>query len=271
LDLRLHKNKEMRNNALVVVAILAVQCLSIVLLAHGIFGSSGPVILPTDSTASREFSTNNKNDIGLQNSPNGNPQPAAFSRMVLVIVDALRSDMVFQRPEMEFMHALFNSSLALGFVARAHSPTVTMPRIKALVTGTIPRFVDLFRNLASDNSEYNQDSLVLRMKRANKTLVLHGDDTWLKLFPSSFHPSSDGTTSSFFTPDFVQVDFNVTRHLKEDLDPLGKHVQAKLWDVLFLHYLGLDHIGVPVVNNTAAYIYTLTKITSLRAITQAIS
>jgi predicted AlkP superfamily pyrophosphatase or phosphodiesterase len=34
----------------------------------------------------------------------------------------------------------------------------------------------------------------------------------------------------------MQVDLNVTRHLHKDL-------VEKDWDVLILHYLGLDHIG----------------------------
>jgi ethanolamine phosphate transferase 2 subunit G len=32
------------------------------------------------------------------------------------------------------------------------------------------------------------------------------------------------------------VDYNVTRHLDNELE-------RKDWDVLILHYLGLDHIG----------------------------
>lgn len=36
--------------------------------------------------------------------------------------------------------------------------------------------------------------------------------------------------------DFTEVDYNVTRHLDDELD-------RKDWDVLVLHYLGLDHIG----------------------------
>ena len=35
---------------------------------------------------------------------------------------------------------------------------------------------------------------------------------------------------------FSQVDHNVTRHIPSELSDSG-------WDVLILHYLGLDHIG----------------------------
>lgn len=63
---------------------------------------------------------------------------------------------------------------------------------------------------------------------------MYGDDTWIKLFPGVFS-RTDGT-SSFYVSDFTEVDNNVTRHL-------GKELGTGDWDVLILHYLGLDHIG----------------------------
>lgn len=36
---------------------------------------------------------------------------------------------------------------------------------------------------------------------------------------------------------FYQVDNNVTRHLANELKPTAN------WDIMILHYLGLDHIG----------------------------
>jgi hypothetical protein len=64
--------------------------------------------------------------------------PPRYDRVVVMMVDALRQDMVHERNEMEhvraqLMHA--GSKCALGFIAHAQSPTVTMPRIKALMTG----------------------------------------------------------------------------------------------------------------------------------------
>jgi ethanolaminephosphotransferase len=38
------------------------------------------------------------------------------------------------------------------------------------------------------------------------------------------------------TKDTVEVDNNVTRHLEHEMS-------SRDWDVLVLHYLGLDHIG----------------------------
>ncbi|KAI6242921.1 GPI ethanolamine phosphate transferase 2 [Aphelenchoides fujianensis] len=58
------------------------------------------------------------------------------------------------------------------------------------------------------------------------------------MFPEGiFMPRSEGT-SSFFVKDYTEVDTNITRHLPSELSN-GK----KDWDILLLHYLGLDHIG----------------------------
>lgn len=49
---------------------------------------------------------------------------------------------------------------------------------------------------------------------------------------------SEGT-SSFFVKDYTQVDTNVTRYLEREFSTNYSHS----WDILLLHYLGLDHIG----------------------------
>jgi ethanolamine phosphate transferase 2 subunit G len=80
-----------------------------------------------------------------------------------------------------------------------------------------------------------QDSWLAQMHRQGRQIHMFGDDTWIKLFPGLFHVSEG--TASFFVSDYTEVDNNVTRHLKDEL-------RAPVpWDVLILHYLGLDHIG----------------------------
>ena len=65
--------------------------------------------------------------------------------------------------------------------------------------------------------------------------MFYGDDTWLKMLDEKMFVRSEGT-NSLFVWDTVEVDNNVTRHLDKELDSLDE------WDVLILHYLGLDHI-----------------------------
>lgn len=79
-----------------------------------------------------------------------------------------------------------------------------MPRIKAITTGSIPTFLDVILNFAESDttsSLASQDTWLAQMKHKWKSmwhrkLVMYGDDTWLKLFPDTFHRSEG--TSSFF-------------------------------------------------------------------------
>uniref|UniRef100_A0A8C5K6Y3 Phosphatidylinositol glycan anchor biosynthesis, class G n=1 Tax=Jaculus jaculus TaxID=51337 RepID=A0A8C5K6Y3_JACJA len=161
--------------------------------------------------------------------------PPLFSKVVIVLIDALRDDFVFGSKGVKYMpyiSYLIEKGSSHGFVAEAKPPTVTMPRIKALMTGSLPGFVDVVRNLNSP--ALLEDNVIRQAKSAGKRMIFYGDETWVKLFPKHFI-EYDGTTS-FFVSDYTEVDNNVTRHLDEVL-------KRGDWDMLILHYLGLDHIG----------------------------
>ncbi|XP_008112781.2 GPI ethanolamine phosphate transferase 2 isoform X1 [Anolis carolinensis] len=162
------------------------------------------------------------------------PSPL-FKRTVIVLIDALRDDFVFGSKGEQFMPyttQLIEKGTSHSFVAEAKPPTVTMPRIKALTTGNIPGFIDVIMNLNSP--ALLEDNLIWQAKAAGKRIIFYGDDTWVRLFPKQF-AEYDGTTS-FFVSDYTEVDNNVTRHL-------DKVLKREDWDLLILHYLGLDHIG----------------------------
>ena len=88
----------------------------------------------------------------------------------------------------------------MPFTGHASPPTITMPRVKAITTGSVPSFLDVVLNFAeSDTSSTlaTQDSWLAQMKaKQGSRLVMYGDDTWLKLFPG-FFDRADGTTSFF--------------------------------------------------------------------------
>ena len=88
----------------------------------------------------------------------------------------------------------------MPFTAHATSPTVTMPRLKAITTGSIPSFLDVILNIDEGDETSNlasQDTWLAQMKaKGTGKLVMYGDDTWLKLFPDTFD-RVDGTTSFF--------------------------------------------------------------------------
>ncbi|ORZ04372.1 hypothetical protein BCR42DRAFT_497058 [Absidia repens] len=169
------------------------------------------------------------------NSPLIEPE---FDRLVFVVIDALRNDFIYQDTGFKFVNSLIEKGTAIPFTAKATAPTVTMPRIKALTTGTVPSFLDAILNIAeSDTSSSLQhhDNWVHQFKASgNRTIHFFGDDTWIRLFPGMF-TKTDGTTS-FYVSDTVEVDQNVTRHIHPAF-------RESDWDAIILHYLGLDHIG----------------------------
>jgi hypothetical protein len=143
--------------------------------------------------------------------------------VVWVVIDALRFDFVAALEEVG----------GVGYSCDAPSPTITLPRLFALVTGSEPSFSAALSNFGG-RAALSEDNLLRLWKQQHKRLVFYGDDTWLRLFPHTFERSEG--VSSFSVQDTVEVDHNVSRHLTAEL-------RQSDWDVLILHYLGLDHVG----------------------------
>ncbi|XP_051514503.1 GPI ethanolamine phosphate transferase 2 [Myxocyprinus asiaticus] len=216
-----------------VFALLCLICeiLSITLFLRGFF----PVPVKSSFSAKSKVTDFPAEPLTGDN-PNSTKAPVAlFRRVVIMLIDALREDFVFGSEGRSFMpytrHVVERGS-SHSFIAKARPPTVTMPRIKALTTGSIPGFIDVVMNLNSP--ALLEDNLIWQAKTAGKRIIFYGDDTWVRLFPKHFM-EHDGTTS-FFVSDYTEVDNNVTRHLDSTL-------KRDDWDILILHYLGLDHIG----------------------------
>ncbi|KAL0973667.1 hypothetical protein UPYG_G00208110 [Umbra pygmaea] len=211
---------------------LILEVLGIGLFLRGFF----PVPIKSSFTSKSQLSDlpTEPGFTGSSHNSSKLPEPL-FKRVVIVLIDALREDFVFGpngRNDMPYIRHLVERGSTHSFVAKARAPTVTMPRIKALTTGSIPGFIDVVMNLNSP--AILEDNLIWQAKTAGKKMVFYGDDTWIKLFPKHFM-EYDGTTS-FFVSDYTEVDNNVTRHLDSTL-------KRDDWDILILHYLGLDHIG----------------------------
>lgn len=210
---------------------LLVQVVGLALFLRGFF----PV--PVRSQARRSSASDvpaEPSAAGLSSNWTRPPHPL-FKKVVIFLIDGLRQDFIFGtkgKEHMSYITQLIQKGTTHSFIATATAPTVTMPRIKALMTGTIPGFIDIVMNLNSQ--ELQEDNLIWQAKQAGKRIIFYGDDTWIKLFPKHF-VEYDGTTS-FFVSDFTEVDKNVTRHLDDVL-------KRNDWDMLILHYLGLDHIG----------------------------
>jgi ethanolaminephosphotransferase len=162
-----------------------------------------------------------------------------FLRVIFMVIDAMRADLMFEKEGMKFTRSnIFESKN--GYIAHAHPPTVTLPRLRALMSGSMPVFLDILNNLipseADEKQTTNEDSLLHKFREANKTVTILGDETWMRLY-KSFGPKSftnSDVVTSFFVTDTVQVDLNVSRHLDSLPTDFG---------FLALHYLGLDHLG----------------------------
>ena len=173
--------------------------------------------------------------------------PKTFDKAVIVIIDALRYD--FTVPFSGEPHHFHNALTVLDETSRqtpekafllpfiADPPTTTLQRLKGLTTGTLPTFIDAGSNFAGTAIE--EDNLVAQLRDAGKTLVHLGDDTWHSLFPGYFDANLTHAYDSFNVWDLHTVDNGVTEHLL----PLLKPENLSKWDIIFGHYLGVDHAG----------------------------
>ncbi|EXJ83733.1 phosphatidylinositol glycan, class O [Capronia coronata CBS 617.96] len=177
--------------------------------------------------------------------------PKTFDRAVVLIIDALRYDFTIpshrglKEPQQKYyldnlplLHELAVSrpahAVLLPFIA--DPPTSTLQRLKGLTTGTLPTFIDIGSNFAGTAIE--EDNIVSQLKDAGKTIVHLGDDTWHSLFPGYFDPNMTRPYDSFNVWDLHTVDNGVIEHIMPLLDQ-----SAAQWDVIFGHFLGVDHAG----------------------------
>jgi len=130
----------------------------------------------------------------------------------------------------DVLRSLVRHGAAIPFTAHASPPTVTMPRIKALTTGSVPSFADLIFNLDESGSGATlatQDTWLAQIKAKGGKLVFYGDDTWLRLFPNDFFERSDGT-SSFFVSVSTTGPGNCCRVYRLSIDFLLDRISLRL-------------------------------------------
>ncbi|KAF8510362.1 hypothetical protein BU17DRAFT_77705 [Hysterangium stoloniferum] len=171
--------------------------------------------------------------------------PRTHSRLVLLVIDALRFDFISPQPAITpspHYHNVLTLPAQLTEKYPEHSfifntfsdpPTATLQRIKGITTGSLPTFVDMGSNFAA--SQIAEDSLLLQMQRAGKKMAFMGDDTWTTVYPTAFSHNMSFPYDSFNVEDLHSVDEGVIRHLFPLL-----HEE---WDLLIGHFLGVDHVG----------------------------
>eukprot|EP00501_MAST-03F_sp_TOSAG23-6_P000670 GSMAST32.ASY1.ANO1.697.1 assembled CDS len=160
-----------------------------------------------------------------------------YKRAIVLMIDALRYDFAKSKnylSHMPFFRELLVESPHHALLAPflADPPTVTMQRLKGMMTGGLPTFMDASNNFASP--AINEDNTIFQLLKADKKIVFMGDDTWESLFPGLFHRSYP--YPSFDVKDLHTVDDGVVEHLIPEM-------QKKDWDVIIGHFLGVDHVG----------------------------
>ncbi|KAE8450090.1 hypothetical protein EG329_006871 [Mollisiaceae sp. DMI_Dod_QoI] len=186
----------------------------------------------------------------------GNPEagcwhPKTFDKAIVLIIDALRYDFTIpfeaspENSALAYHNALPflyetavrepHNAFLLPFIA--DPPTSTLQRLKGLTTGTLPTFIDIGSNFAGTAIE--EDNLLMQMRDAGKKIVHLGDDTWTALFPGYFEANISRAYDSFNVWDLHTVDNGVN----ENIFPLLEKDKRGKWDVMFAHYLGVDHAG----------------------------
>jgi phosphatidylinositol glycan class O len=191
-------------------------------------------------------------DAALPNVDNGCWHPRTFTKAVVVIIDALRYDFtvpyvpVDNTSSPHHYHNTFTTpyriasknpenAVLLPFIA--DPPTTTLQRLKGLTTGTLPTFIDAGSNFAG--TAIDEDNIISQLKSLGKRMAFMGDDTWMALFPGLFEEEMNHPYESLNVWDLHTVDNGVNEHIF----PLLERKNATKWDVLFAHYLGVDHAG----------------------------
>ncbi|CAH8520097.1 unnamed protein product [Dicrocoelium dendriticum] len=121
---------------------------------------------------------------------NGISHEAVYRRVLFILVDGLAFEFIQPisnrysssiRGSLPFTSGLIRSSKAQLVHFIADPPTTTLQRLKGLMTGSMPTFVDAGSNFGSP--ELREDNLILQWRLAHKRILFVGDDTWLQLFP----------------------------------------------------------------------------------------
>lgn len=181
--------------------------------------------------------------------------PATHTKLVLLVIDALRADFVlpvasssafspspFYHNHIPLPALLTSQRPTHSFLAHfiADAPTTTLQRLKGLTTGSLPTFVDAGSNFGGESIK--EDNWLAQAKRAGKRIAMVGDETWLNVFSrgegSVWSEGSVWPYDSFNVEDLDTVDRGVVEHLLPLLDE-----RKKDWDIIIAHSLGLDHAG----------------------------
>lgn len=244
------------------IALLAMSVLTPLLLGGG-GGAASDAVGASERTVDCPCKT-----VPLQRES----QQSATRNDVVILIDALRPDVLNNASLLPRFHNFVSSGRVWQRRLDASAPTVTLPKIRTIVTGREGSFMDVLWNFFAERlaafpshaleavdlscSSLQASSSLLHLlscfdndlATARRRIAFYGDNTWLKLYPNSSNVfvRSEGV-ASFDVSDSVAVDRNVSRRVEEELRlwalPPVSSSKSDTVDLLLLHYLGYDHIG----------------------------
>ena len=122
MEIKIRKCIILFNFSIIILILYSVFLKGYFPVKKGLSGFSQTFDVPIPGSATK----NHEDDSSLP--------PRCFSRVILMVIDSLRDDFVFNG-SMQFVNSLVDKGKALPFLAKAHPPTVTLPRIKVGIPG----------------------------------------------------------------------------------------------------------------------------------------
>ncbi|RKP18626.1 hypothetical protein ROZALSC1DRAFT_29705 [Rozella allomycis CSF55] len=171
----------------------------------------------------------NTNDKVIEN-------PKSFKKLVFVVIDALRFDFMDPEAKQYPFNGLWDiEENDILFEMIADPPTTTAQRLKGMLTGGLPTFIDASSNFES--SMLDEDNWLYQLSLKKNSIYFFGDETWVKLFPHILNNSSRVFPfESFKLFDLHTVDNGINNLIFPVLE-------SNNYDVIVAHYLGIDHCG----------------------------
>jgi hypothetical protein len=167
------------------------------------------------------------------------PQPTRRSTFV-VLVDALRPAMLWNPRLFPLLGARWLPRATVSAAARAGVPTVTWPRLRALLSGQEGSFLDIAWNVLP-RSSVDSTIVDIAAKDGGRRVAFYGDETWLRVVKASSF-ARYGVVESFDVHDTENIDATVDEWLRAELSN-GLFGRRNDLDVLIAHFLGVDHVG----------------------------
>jgi Type I phosphodiesterase / nucleotide pyrophosphatase len=161
--------------------------------------------------------------------------PALSSRVVLVVVDALRADTFFGDAFASFREG--HPAAATGLV-RTSPVSMSTAGVRSMATGTFPDLYDVLHNWGNVASPL--PSVPGLAREAGRQTEIFGDSIWRELFPDAFVVAETEVKVPriiFYLRAETLVDDKRVQRLR---DRLRKQPPP---DFLVLHLVGLDHAG----------------------------